>query len=127
LALSIAYAFYGQLPLVEIAFLGIKAAVLMIVVEALIRVARRALRGPHHVAIAAAFIAIFFFAVPFPLIIAGAALLDFLLPRPPIAAAAAPLREPPVLLSCTLQTAALWLAIWMVPLVLLSAILGSLT
>ncbi len=37
LALSIAYAFYGQVPLVEIAFLGIKAAVLMIVVEALLR------------------------------------------------------------------------------------------
>lgn len=125
LALSMAYAFYGQVPLVEIAFLGIKAAVLMIVVEALTRVARRALRGPHHVAIAAAaFIAIFFFAAPFPLIIAGAALLGFLLPRVPPAAAAAPLKEPPVLLSRTLQTAALWLAIWIVPLVLLAAILG---
>jgi chromate transporter len=97
-------------PLVEIAFLGIKAAVLMIVVEALTSVARRALRGPHHVAIAAAaFIAIFFLAAPFPLIIAGAALLGFLLPRVPpaaAAAAAAPLKEPPVLLSRTLQTAA---------------------
>jgi chromate transporter len=106
-------------------FIGIKAAVLMIVVEALTRVARRALRGPHHVAIAAAaFIAIFFFAAPFPLIIAGAALLGFLLPRVPPAAAAAPLKEPPVLLSRTLQTAALWLAIWIVPIVLLAAILG---
>jgi chromate transport protein ChrA len=56
--------------MVETAFLGIKAAVLMIVVEALLRVAHRALRGPYHVAIAvAAFIAIFFFAAPFPLII----------------------------------------------------------
>jgi chromate transporter len=125
LALSIAYAFYGQVPVVETAFLGIKAAVLMIVVEALLRVARRALRGPHDVAIAvAAFIAIFFFAAPFPLIIAGAALLGFLLPRAPTAAAAAPPKEPPVLLSRTLQTAALWLAIWIVPLVLLAAILG---
>jgi chromate transporter len=111
--------------MVETAFLGIKAAVLMIVVEALLRVAHRALRGPYHVAIAvAAFIAIFFFAAPFPLIIAGAALLGFLLPRVPPAAAAAPLKEPPVLLSRTLQTAALWLAIWIVPLVLLAAILG---
>ena len=47
LALSIAYAFYGQVPLVEIAFLGIKAAVLMIVVEALTRVGRR----PHCAAL----------------------------------------------------------------------------
>ena len=74
LALSIAYAFYGQVPLVEAAFVGIKAAVLVIVVEALLRVARRALRGPYDVAIAAAaFVAIFFFAAPFPLIIAAAA------------------------------------------------------
>ena len=73
--LSIAYAFYGQLPLVEAAFLGVKAAVLVIVIEALLRVARRALRGPYDVAIAAAaFVAIFFFAAPFPLIIAAAAL-----------------------------------------------------
>src|SRR6476661_1428252 len=54
LALSVAYAFYGQVPIVEIAFVGIKAAVLVIVTEALVRVARRALRGPYDVAIAAA-------------------------------------------------------------------------
>jgi len=125
LALSIAYAFTGRCRWSRSPFIGIKAAVLMIVVEALTRVARRALRGPHHVAIAAAaFIAIFFFAAPFPLIIAGAALLGFLLPRVPPTAAAAPLKEPPVLLSGTLQTAALWLAIWIVPIVLLAAILG---
>ena len=45
LALSIGYALYGQVPAVETAFVGIKAAVLVIVIEALIRVARRALRG----------------------------------------------------------------------------------
>jgi chromate transporter len=67
LALSIAYAFYRQVPIVETAFLSIKAAVLMIVVEARLSVARRALHGPYHVAIAAAaFVAIFFFAAPFP-------------------------------------------------------------
>jgi chromate transporter len=46
LALSIAYALYGHMPLVEAAFVGIKAAVFVIVVEALLRVARRALRQP---------------------------------------------------------------------------------
>ncbi len=50
----------------------------MIVIEALLRVARRALRGAYDVAIAAAaFVAIFFFAAPFPLIIAAAALVGF--------------------------------------------------
>ena len=67
LALSIAYALYGQLPFVEAAFVGIKAAVLVIVIEALLRVAKRALREPAHWLIAgAAFVAIFFFDVPFP-------------------------------------------------------------
>ena len=80
LALSIAYALYGQVPLVEAAFVGIKAAVLVIVIEALLRVARRALRGPAHWVIAgAAFVAIFFFDVPFPLVIAGAALAGYVL------------------------------------------------
>jgi chromate transporter len=124
LALSIAYALYGQVPLVEAAFLGVKAAVLVIVVEALLRVARRALRGPYDIAIAAAaFAAIFFFAVPFPLIIAAAALIGWLharaAPTPP---PAAPL--PPVPLLQTVRTAALWLAIWIGPLLMMAALFG---
>ena len=126
LALSIAYAYFGQVPLVEAAFLGVKAAVLVIVVEALFKVARRALRGPYDIAIAAAaFIAIFFFAAPFPLIIAAAALIGVLLAlsAPPPAAASTPDLEP-VPLSRTLKTACLWLAIWIVPLLLLAALFG---
>ena len=78
LALSIAYAYFGQVPIIQAAFVGIKAAVLVIVIEALLKVARRALRGRYDAAIAAAaFIAIFFFAVPFPLIVAAAAAIGF--------------------------------------------------
>ncbi|MGH2604654.1 MAG: chromate efflux transporter, partial [Dehalococcoidia bacterium] len=126
LALSIAYALYGQVPLVEAAFVGIKAAVLVIVIEALVRVARRALRGPYDVAIAAAaFVAIFFFAAPFPLIIAAAALIGYLLafaaPDPVLPQLA---ESAPVPLSRTLKTAALWLAIWIVPLLAVAAIFG---
>ncbi|MBC8020450.1 MAG: chromate efflux transporter [Methyloceanibacter sp.] len=126
LGLSIAYAYYGQVPAVEAAFLGIKAAVLVIVVEALLRVARRALRGPYDFAIAAAsFVAIFFFAAPFPLIIATAAAIGWLLalasPGPPSATSANPL---PIPLSRTLKTAGLWLAIWVAPLVLIAALFG---
>ena len=80
LALSIAYALFGHVPLVEAAFVGIKAAVLVIVIEALLRVARRALRRPQDwIVAAAAFIAIFFFAVPFPLVIAAAAVIGYVL------------------------------------------------
>ena len=53
LGLSIAYALFGQVPAVEAAFLGVKAAVLVIVIEALIRVARRTLHQPYDWAIAA--------------------------------------------------------------------------
>jgi len=83
LALSIAYALFGHVPLVEAAFVGIKAAVLVIVIEALLRVVRRPLRRPYDWMIAAAtFVAIFFFAVQFPLVIAVAALAQ---PLPPLA------------------------------------------
>lgn len=79
LALSIIYVLYADLPLIDAAFLGIKAAVLIVVVEAVIRIGKRALRSTAMVVMAgAAFIAIFAFAVPFPLIVAGAGLIGFL-------------------------------------------------
>jgi len=122
LALSIAYVWYGQVPLVEAAFVGIKAAVLVIVIEALIKVARRALHRPHDWAIAAAaFIAIFFFAVPFPLIIGAAAVIGYLLALIVPVPVPAPLDTPPVPFMQTLRTGALWLAIWIVPLVAVTA------
>lgn len=125
LVLSIAYAFYGQVPVVEVAFVGIKAAVLVIVIEALVRLARRALRGPYDVAIAvAAFVAIFFLAAPFPLIIAVAALSGFLLALAFPAPAPTPLTQAPVPLSRTFLTAGLWLAIWIGPLLLMAALFG---
>jgi chromate transporter len=126
LALSIGYALYGRLPLVEAAFIGIKAAVLVIVIEALLRVARRALKLPYDWAIAlAAFILIFFFAVPFPLIIVTAALVGFLLAKTPSESRGQSEPEAaPVPLSQTLRTAALWLAIWLLPLLLAGALLG---
>src|SRR6187397_1031699 len=46
LALSVAYTYFGRLPLVEAAFVGIKAAVIVIVIEALLRVAKRSLQRP---------------------------------------------------------------------------------
>ena len=78
LALAMIYAAFGKVPFVEAVFFGVKAAVLVIVIEALLRVAKRALKLPEHWAIAAlSFIAIFFFAVPFPVIVLTAALFGF--------------------------------------------------
>src|SRR5947209_8203455 len=79
MALSYIYAGWGNVPLVVATFFGLKAAVLAIVLQAVIRVGRRALKNQVMLAIAAAaFIAIFFFGVPFPLIILIAGLLGFI-------------------------------------------------
>ena len=79
LALSIVYALYGQVPWVLAAFFGLKAAVLAVVIEAVLRIGRKAIKSHLMLAIAAlAFIAIYFFAVPFPLIVLAAGLLGLL-------------------------------------------------
>ena len=75
-ALSWMYATYQHLPAVTAVFFGLKAAVLAVVVEAVLRVGKRALKNRVMVAIAAAaFIALYFFKLPFPLVILGAALI----------------------------------------------------
>ena len=78
MALSWLYAGLGNVGVVQALFFGLKAAVLAIVLEAVIRVGRRALKNGVMVAIAAAaFIAIFVAGVPFPLIVLGAGLIGF--------------------------------------------------
>jgi chromate transporter len=77
--LSWLYASFGNVGAVQGLFFGLKAAVLAVVLEAVMRVGRRALRSRAMVTIAAlAFIAICFLAVPFPIVIAVAALLGFI-------------------------------------------------
>ncbi len=78
MALSWVYALYGNVGSVEAMFFGLKAAVLAIVVQAVIRIGSRALKNSAMIAIAAAsFVAIFGFAVPFPLIILTAGMIGF--------------------------------------------------
>jgi chromate transporter len=129
LLLSALYAAFGKLPLAAALLVGVKAAVLAIVVEALIRIARRGLKEPSHRWLAAlAFIAIFFFAVPFPVIVLAAALYGFLTGGGARDVAAdgridrAPRSD---MLAATLRTTAVWLAIWMLPLIALATLLGS--
>jgi chromate transporter len=89
LLLSIVYAGFHDVAFVEALFYGIKPAVIAVVAEAVVRIARRALVTPLHVAIAvAAFVALFFFAVPFPLVILVAALAGWLTERTRFAATA---------------------------------------
>ena len=129
LLLSALYATFGKLPLAAALLVGVKAAVLAIVVEALIRIARRGLKEPAHQWLAAlAFIAIFFFAVPFPIIVLAAALYGFLTGSGAhdVAIDTALKRETQsVTLATTLKTTALWLGVWLLPLVALAVFLGS--
>src|SRR6266571_1465886 len=79
MALSYVYAAYGNVPVIVALFFGLKAAVLAIVLEAVFRIGKRSLKNNAMVALAAAaFVGIFFFSVPFPIIIFGAALIGFL-------------------------------------------------
>ena len=82
MALSYIYAAFGSVPAIAALFLGLKAAVLAIVLQAVQRVGSRALKSrPMFILAALAFIGIFFFAVPFPLIVIAAGLIGFVAAR----------------------------------------------
>ncbi len=112
LALSIVYAWFGQAPVVAALFLGIKAAVVVIVIEALLRLARRALgKAESWVVAGLAFLGIFLLALPFPLIVALAALWGFARARGEATASPAPPRAA----ARTWRTVALWGGLWLGP------------
>ncbi|MEM9756587.1 MAG: chromate efflux transporter [Pseudomonadota bacterium] len=112
LVLAAFYTSLGQLPLVSAMFLGIKAAVAVIVVQALIKVAGRALKSSIAYGLAgAAFVAIYVFDVPFPIVIVAAAAIGALAMAGEPGDAVFPPR-----VSGLVRTAVLWLAIWLLPL-----------
>jgi chromate transporter len=81
LALSLIYATLGDVPVIAAVFYGLKCAVLVLVVEALIRIGRRALKGNAAWALAAAaFLALFLLGVPFPFVVLTAGVIGYLLP-----------------------------------------------
>lgn len=82
LALSLLYALGRGIALVDGVLFGIKAAVLVIVVEALMRIGKRALKTRLLIGLAgAAFVGIFFLSLPFPLIVVAAALIGYWVAR----------------------------------------------
>ena len=104
LALSAIYVAFGEVPLVAALFFGLKCAVLVLVVEALLRVARRALHGPAAWALAgAAFAALFLFALPFPVVVLAAAVIGLAAPQAFVAGGHGQARSgPPALLDALL-------------------------
>jgi chromate transporter len=122
LAFSLLYVLGRGVPVVDGALFGIKAAVLVIVVEALLRIGRRSLRSRLMVGLAgAAFIAIFFLDLPFPLIVAIAAAIGYFT-TPRVAGAVPP--TPPGQWRYAGKAAAIGAALWWAPVVLAAGALG---
>ena len=138
MALSWLYVLYGHVEIVAGLFFGLKAAVLAIVLHALWRLGGRALRDRTDRLVAlAAFVAIFALAVPFPLVVIAAGLLGLARGRRPAAETdAAPADEADVIIgeaalprervgaASSLRVAALWLAIWLLPVAALLVLPG---
>ena len=146
LTLSALYASFHELAVVSAIFFGVKAAVLAVVLEALERIAKRALKNKAMIVIAlVAFVAIFFLAIPFPLVVIAAGLLGFAGQRFKLQAFATStggsqskggvidavladgVRPPHTIPSSarTLRVAAVWLAIWFAPIVVIAALWGD--
>jgi chromate transporter len=128
LVLSALYAAFQDTTLVAALFFGLKPAIIAVVVEALLRIGRRALAGRISIVIAAlAFVAVFFLAIPFPAVVLGAGLIGWLAARgrddahPPH-----PIPEPGPRIGWmrTARTVALWLVIWWMPVALAAAAFG---
>jgi chromate transporter len=143
--LSYIYAGFGHVGFIAAIFFGLKAAVLAIVIQAVVRVGKRALRNGVMVGLAAAaFVGIFFFNAPFPLIIIAAGLIGYVAARagcPEFAGSAhggpqstamidslmgdeLPEHVRPSLVRA-MKVGAVWSALWLVPVFLLLAFLGQ--
>lgn len=121
-ALSWLYATQAEAPLVAALFYGVKAAVLALVIEALIKVARRALKTRLDLLIAlGAFLALFIAQAPFPVVILAAAMLGFLRLRGREEGGAAP---PRASARSAFVAALLWSAVWLAPLAIAIAAFG---
>src|SRR6478609_6357713 len=145
MGLSYIYAAFGKVVFIEALFFGLKAAVLAIVIQAVVRVGKRALRNRIMIALAAiAFIAIFFLAVPFPVIIIGAGVIGYVgakIGRPEFAAVPhAGGKDAAVVDSMlgdelpahvrpsvarALKVSAIWLLLWLVPVAALLIAFGQ--
>lgn len=142
LGLSVLYAVYQQTDFVQAVFFGLKPAVLAIVIDAVLRISKRVLKNGSMVAIAvAAFLAIFFGNVPFPLLILTAGIIGFiggrLLPERFVvikghgsagaeqSATEVPLYSVQPTLIRSLAVSAICLTLWFAPLMLMWAVLGG--
>ena len=114
--LAVIYAFFGNIPLINSLFLGVKATVVVIVIQALLKVSKKALKTHYHTSIAVtAFISIFFFNLPYPFIIFVSAFFGYLMLPNKINVKQVQQSQP---LTKTLKTILAWLVVWWIPILL---------
>ena len=114
--LAVIYAFFGDIPLINSIFLGVKATVVVIVIQALLKVSKKALKTHYHTSIAVtAFISIFFFNLPYPFIIFVSAFFGYLILPNKINVKQVQQSQP---LTKTLKTILAWLVVWWIPILL---------
>ena len=114
--LAVIYAFFGDVPLINSLFLGVKATVVVIVIQALLKVSKKALKTHYHTSIAiTAFISIFFFNLPYPFIIFVSAFFGYLMLPNKINVKQVQQSQP---LTKTLKTILAWLVVWWIPILL---------
>ena len=124
LSLALLYACFGNAGWLAHAFLGVKATVLIIVIEALLRVSKKALLDKQHWVIAGfAFLSIFVFDLPYPLIVVIAGLFGFFSGKNNITDSEN-INLPSISMRQTFKTISLWLAVWLVPLILIGWVSG---
>ena len=148
MVLSYIYAGWGNVPIVAALFFGLKAAVLAIVIEAVVRIGKRSLKNRALLSLAAAaFVGIFFLNVPFPIIVFGAAFIGFAAQTMGVTAFQGggghgpskkggeavvdsllgeqlPEHARPTV-ARALKSSSVWLALWLIPVIALLATLGS--
>ncbi|MFK7866587.1 MAG: chromate efflux transporter [Alphaproteobacteria bacterium] len=123
LLLALLYANFGNMGWMQAAFIGIKAAVVIIVIEALLRVSKKALlQKTHWIVAAAAFLGIFIFEVPYPLIVALAGIFGFIYAEKNAISTEPTL--PLVSLRQTLTTISIGLTLWLAPLMIIGFATG---
>lgn len=125
LALASLYVQFGDVPLVKALFVGIKAVVVVIVIEALLRVSKKALGTPLQWMIAlAAFVGIFFLTLPYPLLVLLAGICGFVFLQDKNGPAET-LKTSGVPITKTLATIGIWLIVWWLPLGLIWVVGGE--
>ncbi len=118
LTLAAFYTYFGKLDIIDALFLGVKAAVIVVVIEALLRVSRKALVKPEYWAIAlASFVGIFFLDLSYPLIVLAAALYGFW--RSKGAKSESSVAFSSTIVMSTVRTVIVWGTIWVAPFILL--------